>query len=378
MSVINKMLRDLEARRAAPASTTDGVHAIAVPRNNRRLATLLLLGGAAAGGAVFGDWPSLLAADAAAAPAPLQIVQNDDPPATQLASAPTAPSVAAAASPAEPPSETKPEVPALARPRASTTAFAPVEPALLPSPGLATHQNGKRSAPTAALAGDARFAGIAPAALPLRLAASARSETPANPASIDKRMATLPTAQRAQALYRQGLELASSGHGRQAVEQLQVALQLDASLVAARIHAVSLLLEQGRSAEAETLAREGLASSADEPQLNTLLARVLADRGDAAGALALLDRSERLGAEGLGLRAGLLSQQGNFSRALQDYEQAVRLQPGNSLWWLGLGVALEAEGRGQQARQVYGRAQAIGVERSDLNHFIDQKLQQLD
>lgn len=397
MSVINKMLRDLEARRATPAAASGGVQATAPQRKNSRVLGMLLLGAAAVGATAFGDWPMLLGVKAHALPTPVQLEQADDPSAAAngaLAAleAPTGalPGALAASDAAATPSPANSPANSAANSAATVAANkAPAAPAPdAAAPALAAAQTPKAAAAfspsavpsTATLAtGNVRPVSLAPASAPAPASTLAQSTAaPSTAPSVEKRLAALTPTQRAQALYRQGLELAGTGHGRQAVERLQEATKLDPTLVAARIHTVSMLLEQSRGAEAETLAREGLALAADEPQLATLLARVLADRGDSAGALALLDRSERLGADGFGLRAGLLSQQGHFNRALQDYEQAVRLQPGNSLWWLGLGVALEAEGRGQQARQVYGRAQAIGMERSDLNNFIDQKLQQLD
>ncbi|KNZ33508.1 MAG: hypothetical protein AD742_06360 [Methylibium sp. NZG] len=429
MSVINKMLRDLEARRAAPAAAPEGVQATTVHRHNGRALALLLLGGAAAGAMAFGDWPALLTTKPAAAPAPLQVTQNDDPPAAGMLAASAAGGlptletasaavaavaavapVAPAAVPTPMPAPAAPPLPSAAAPGAAAkpadaaprARLVPEQPARTATPTATSTASSTAPTPTTATAtagaagghtapaGRARAdkptlsallhtGGAAPGATPhtTLIAAAAMAAPPAGPASIDKRMALVPTAQRAQALYQQGLDLAATGHGRQAVEQLQAALKLDPRLAAARIHTVSLLLEQGRGTEAEALAREGLALS-DEPQLAAVLARVLADRGDTADALAVLDRSERLSAEGFGLRAGLRAQQGQFSRALPDYEQAVRLQPGNSLWWLGLGVALEAEGRSQQARQVYGRAQAIGMDRSELSNFVEQKLQQLE
>ncbi len=390
MSVINKMLRDLEARRATPAAASGGVQATAPQRKNSRVLGMLLLGAAAVGATAFGDWPMLLGVKAHALPTPVQLEQADDPSAaadgaTLAASeAPTgalpgAPAASAAAATPSP-SNSAATVAANKAPAAPAPDAAAPAPAAAQTPKAAAAFSPSAVPSTATLAtGNVRPVSLAPASAPAPASTLAQSTAaPSTAPSVEKRLAALNPTQRAQALYRQGLELAGTGHGRQAVERLQEATKLDPTLVAARIHTVSMLLEQSRGAEAETLAREGLALAADEPQLATLLARVLADRGDSAGALALLDRSERLGADGFGLRAGLLSQQGHFNRALQDYEQAVRLQPGNSLWWLGLGVALEAEGRGQQARQVYGRAQAIGMERSDLNNFIDQKLQQLD
>ena len=401
MSVINKMLRDLEARRAPAGTVSAAVHATAPQRKRSRLLSIGLLGSAAVAATAFGDWPSLLNAKASQTPAPVVLATAADPavpepapPAAPMASAESA--VAPSLPAATPAAPTATPAATAAASRALTEAAAVIEPppaAPTPAPQArpARARTDGDAAPVASARRPVEWLARAPMTLanpaallsaPQPASAAAAAAPQGDPtkasASIEKRMATLPPAQRAQVLYQQGLELAGSGHGRQALERLQDALKLAPTLVAARMHAASLLLEQGRGAEAEALAQEGLALSGDEPQLATLLARVLADRGDAAGALALLGRRERLGAEGFGLRAGLLSQQGDFGRAQPDYEQALRLQPGNSLWWLGLGVALESQGRLDQARQVYARAQAIGLDRTDLNAFIDQKLQQLN
>ena len=242
--------------------------------------------------------------------------------------------------------------------------------AVAPAEGVALPKAAAAAPLPASAAAVAPGVTVSPPATPLQ----AESATPGR---VDKRMTVPSGTQRAQALYRQGLELAGSGQGRMAVQKMQEALQLDPTMRVARQQAVALLFEQNRAAEAQTLAQEGLALAPDDVALTYLLARGMAGGGDSAGALALLERSPRLSADAYGLRAGLLSQQGDFKRALPDYEQAVRLQPGNSLWWLGLGVALEAEGQRQQARQVYARAQGLGVGSHDLNVFLDQKLRAL-
>ena len=204
------------------------------------------------------------------------------------------------------------------------------------------------------------------------------TEVSAEPGQVDKQMLPMPANQRAQTLLRQALELVATGHGRGALEKFLDALKLEPGLLSARRHAVTLQLELGQAAQAEALALQGLVLAPNEAQLNYLLARILAERGDAAGAIARLDNSHPLGGEAFGLRAGLHAQRGDFPRALSDYEHAVRLQPANSLWWLGLGVALESAGHAPQARQAYARAQSIGIERHDLNLFVDQKLATLE
>lgn len=339
MSVINTMLRDLESRRG-PAQHTPAAVRAAAPGTRRRAPLWVAAGAAVALAAAFGDWPALLPANAARVPQPAHIVDTAPAAEAPVVDVALAPAVLPAAKPA---------------PRREQARAARVAPAPAADPPQLLARADLR-APASALAVSP------PAAAPVPAGQVHKTPT-----------ATAPV-ERAQHGYRLAIELASSGQGHAAVAKLREALQVDPGLNAARVLAVSLLYEQQRGSEADALAREGLALAPDDVQLVYLLARAQAARGDSAAALELLQRSPKLSADAIGLRAGLLAQQGDFKRALPDYQQAVRAQPGNSLWWLGLGVALEADGQPQQARRVYQRAQSLGVDTLELNVFLDQKL----
>ncbi len=365
MSVINRMLRDLEARRpsnSAPANAaSDAVHATPATAPRRRLWLLLLAGGAAISVAGFGDWPKAFS-----------MSSRSPTPAAML-------DITVAA---ETPAPVPPAAPLQSAPQNAPPGGATGAAAVAPAPTLTARaeRETRTAEPFAKVAAATmrRAPQSVPSPISVNSSPGAALAEPSAPGNVDKRMLLLPAAQRAQSLFRQGLELAGTGHARAALDKLQEALKLDAGLLSARHGAATLWLELGQPAQAETLALQGLELAPQEPRLIYLLARILADRGDAAGAIARLDSSRALDADGFGLRAGLLSQQGNFQRALADYEQAVRQQPGNSLWWLGLGVALEAAGHAPQARQAYTRAQTIGIARHDLNLFVDQKLASLE
>jgi len=47
------------------------------------------------------------------------------------------------------------------------------------------------------------------------------------------------------------------------------------------------------------------------------------------------------------------------------------------LWWLGVGVALESLGEPARARQAFAKAQALGLPREDLRHYVDERLRAL-
>jgi Flp pilus assembly protein TadD len=108
------------------------------------------------------------------------------------------------------------------------------------------------------------------------------------------------------------------------------------------------------------------------------LARLQAQQGQTAAALATIDSHRLADATAQGLRGGLLAQTGDYPRALAAYESAARQEPANPLWWFGLGVALESEGDPARARQAYTRAQASGLAPEELAHYAEQRLRALD
>lgn len=346
MSVINRMLQDLQDRKAGLASSPGMVMPIAAkPPGTQRLLVLLAGGSALIAAVVYAPIPMLGDATAAHTPQPVAV---GTAPASLAPPAPLAAAVAVAASQA------------VANEARSETVMSKASPAPLPSvvaqPAAAT-----------------TVAAAAPAS-----SASSTSEPMPVLAQVNKRVLAETPRQRAQSFYRQGADQAATGHVRQAVDLALEALKADPSYGEARHFAVALMYEQQRVAEAEALAREGLAMSRHQGQLAYLLARMLSERGSNQEAVALLDQQPNLTADGHGLRAGILSQSGDFKRASQDYQSAAMQQPDNSLWWFGLGVALEALGQPQEARRVYAKAQSLGMDRADLTAFIDQKLRTLN
>ena len=369
MSIINRVLQDLEARRA-PATAMPGLVRPAGPArtDTRRLALLIGAGVVAIAVTAFGDWPKALGGHSQPPPAPAGMGSDT---AVQTNAAPSQDAMASAAARAETLAPATAQAPAPAAEK--TTSQAPVAAAALP----ASHATA-----TAAAVAPARtepFRQATTATPPAPAASTAAPEpAPVAEARIEKQMHAATQAERAQLSYRQAVESASSGHNSQAIEQALQALKIDPAATDARQLAAALLAEAGRYDDASALAREGLARSPDQPPLSYLLARLLAERGDADEALAVLNKAPSLNADGHGLRGGLLSQRGDFRLAAQDYQAAARQQPSNGLWWLGLGVALEADGRREDARQVYARAQALGLDRGELGAYLEQKLRKQD
>lgn len=361
MSVIHSVLTKLDARGAPPPAALGAMPAMTPDaRAPQRLIVTALLGAAAIGFAAFGNWPAWLGQASAAQPvAPAAADASQAVIAAVATPAPeTAPDTSPKAAPAAPSAPPAPRAASAAPAAAPARAAAPV-PAAAAAPAGARHRDVRRIA----MAATSRAA-IDPAEAAVATA----------PASIDKRPVAPQPAQRAVLLLHRAQESAQAGQPRAALALAREALALDPALAAARVLAAVLEHETGASERAASLLREGLARTPGDSAQALLLARVQIAQGDRAGALATLERHAVRGAEADGLRGGILTQQGDAEGALRAYEGAVRQQPANSMWWLGLAIALDATGDAQRAQQAYARALAIGLPRADLTQYADRRL----
>ena len=72
--------------------------------------------------------------------------------------------------------------------------------------------------------------------------------------------------------------------------------------------------------------------------------------------------------------AALLVRLRQYPDAAGQYEQALRLEPGQGTWWMGLGLSMEAQGKGEEARLAYRRALEVGNLPDKLAEFVRAKL----
>ena len=348
MSVINDMLTALDARRAPPLPGTTVVSLEHGTTKSRRWRVMVVLGTAAVAATALADWPVLLSS-AQRTPQPPAIVAD--------ALAPTVANPAARADALAPPVAT---APAAAR-RVLQASVAPRAVA-----------QGAPMAPTPV----AQTAALTPAATtpPLALSAPVALAAPTLRGTAEKHPVAPSAGQRATLAYRQALDLGASGHSSAAIDRALEALAADPDHAGARQLAAVLMFEARRLDEAGALLRAGLDRMPQQPRLAYLLARLKAETGDADGALALLPAGTALAGEAHGLRAAILARQGRYTEALPAYEAALRQDPSNATWWLGLGLALEANEQIDLARQALRRARALGTLRPDVQTYIEHKL----
>jgi MSHA biogenesis protein MshN len=390
MSLINKMLQDLDAR-GNPGAASMQVHIKPVARPQRRVSRPLVAGAAAgavliavAGG--FG-WRYLHKPATAPVPPKRAAVVVVAPVVTPPVPAPAAP-VAAPAAPEQPAPQADAPVPEPVQAKEE-----PAEPAAGAEPApAAPHKmtRKERRAEKARLAAEKK-ARAAEAGEHADEVAPAGSRKPGGqPAAAAKKAVAAPKkasaaqgreetpAQRAEGAYRAALAALQEGRVGEAVASLQKALQVEPRHDAARQTLVGLLIENKRTEEAMRQLQLGLTLDARQPALAMLLARLQIEHGESG--IETLTRTLPYAAgngEYQALLAGALQRQQRHREAAEQYQAALRTQPQNAVWWMGLGISLQAEKRTAEALDAFQKAKVMGTLSPELQAFVERKVGQL-
>lgn len=186
--------------------------------------------------------------------------------------------------------------------------------------------------------------------------------------------------QRAENEYRRALGLLQQGRSTDAAAALEQALQLDARHAGARQALVGTLLDARRQDEALRRAREGLALDPAQPGLAMIVARIQLERGEVRAAIESLERGLPHGAERADYQAflaALLQRDGRHKQAVEHYVLALQRAPDNGVWWMGMGISLQADQRAAEAQEAFRRARASGTLTPELQAFVESRLGQL-
>jgi MSHA biogenesis protein MshN len=207
---------------------------------------------------------------------------------------------------------------------------------------------------------------------------AARAPEPA--VAVTKQMKELTPQQRAENEYRKATIVLQHGKSAEAIDGLEQALQFDPQHAAARQMLVGALLDAARQDDAIRRAREGLAIDPAQPRLAMILARLQLDKGELKPALATLERTlphvaER--ADYQSFLAALLQRDGRHKDAAEHFLLALQKTPQNGVWWMGLGISLQAEHRLPEAQEAFTRAKASNTLSPELLAFVESKLKQL-
>jgi MSHA biogenesis protein MshN len=220
-----------------------------------------------------------------------------------------------------------------------------------------------------------------PDPLPPPPASSVKAETavPAGPVKIEKSPLAPTARDKADAELRRAETALASGRSGEALDGLRAALKLDPGYVAVRQALLRQLLDARKIDEAMVVLQDGLENMPTQTGWAVSLARLQLEQGDLAGADRTLARSQgyaEANADYAGFQGHVKSRLGAQRQAIAHYQRATRLAPGEGRWWLGLGLAFEADGRLPEARDALRRAIASGTLNHDLAAVAEQHLRQ--
>jgi MSHA biogenesis protein MshN len=340
MSLINKMLQDLDARGGAPGAGADPLLVKPVARPHSKLVPYVALGVGFVTLLAIGGWFGWREVIKQRAAAPVVVAKGPIP------LAPVPPGMVRVTPPQ--PVAVTPSVPEAVVETAPVPIAAPARPV----------RRAVRSAPVATAA------------------------PPSATVDTDAVTRAAPGGQRSgEAGYRRALADLQDGRIVDAVAALEGALQTDPRHDAARQTLVGLLVEAGRRDDAMRHLQLGLGLDARQPALAMLLARLqLEQPGSGAAAIDTLVRTLPY-ASGNGdyqaFLAGVLQRQGRNREAVEQYQAALAATPGNAVWLMGLGISLQAEKRQTEALVAFQQAAASGTLAADLQAFVERKVQQL-
>lgn len=200
------------------------------------------------------------------------------------------------------------------------------------------------------------------------------------PARIEKTDRPYSSAELAENAYQEAARLRSQGDAAGAERRVRALLATDPKHVKARELLTGLQLENGRWLEAQDTLEQGMVQLPAHLAFRYQLARLHLERGELARAVSLLEAARLPGQtdpELPAFLAALYQRSGRHAEAVTSYQEALAARPQEGRWWVGLGISLETQKDSDAARTAYRRALDTGRLTSNLARYAEDRLKAL-
>ncbi len=180
--------------------------------------------------------------------------------------------------------------------------------------------------------------------------------------------------------YQNGLRLYQQRRFNESAAALRKVVEHEPTHARAQYFLASALLYAGQLKEAEEQLHSALLSLGNNTELKRLYAHILMDQGKSLEALAILADSPpaiNSDVEYHALLAALMQEQQMHIEAADIYRNLLQLRPANGVWWMGLGISLEALSLRKEALGAYKQALEIGTLPANLTQYVNNRIQTL-
>ena len=373
MSVINKMLKDLDRRHGLPQS--DGAAAVRAPSQGpapghewlwRTLAVLMLVALVWACWVAYQVWPRPIATELA-----LRGVIKDAAPSATAVSPVPAHSVAQVTGNASVPARLFAGLDLL---RMATEITTPIRSGAARQPKTLQGVAAANTSPSGAQGQTPRLSEGASLALRLQATDLLAKGT------ADKSDRSRVPAERAEVAFRQAVTVLNQGRVSDAEALLVSALKLDPAHASARQTYIAMLLEQGRLEAARKELQVALSIDPEQARFALPLARIQAGLREYVAALEVLGKvpENAAGPELSVLRAVILQRLGRHAEAIAYYERSLKTASDDGPTLLGYGISLDALGRSDEAAQAYRRVLAVKSVMPEIRAYAEARLRTLE
>lgn len=154
-------------------------------------------------------------------------------------------------------------------------------------------------------------------------------------------------------------------------------LDFEPNNIKVRKKLASLLFSQGNYAQSKQVLIQGIEIHPARNDLRLMLARLYIVQKESLKALNILvefQPSADNKTEYLAYRASLAQQLMQTERAKSDYLTLTIIEPDNAQWWLGLAIIRDQLGEFNMALQAYNKANTLGQLDNSVNDFIQQRI----
>ena len=186
--------------------------------------------------------------------------------------------------------------------------------------------------------------------------------------------------QNAEHFYRSAIKHLGAGDMEKAENNLTLSLSFDDNHHSARQLLATIYSRSERKDSAISILQTKPAYGANGISSSLLLANLLADKDDIKGAIKVLERvapAGKLSKKYYATLAAFYYQDTRFNDAYDIYRSLLKKNPNNSIWWMGLGVTLDAVNAQGAALKAYKHAKENGLGKKSLVEFVERRIKAL-